>query len=172
MPRVTFVKAARKDNPICKAGESYYWWKFRHGGKRYSLTRPRGSQLTQSAYYSGVRSLVEQIEDWFSNPDLDGLESLATEIADALRQLGQEAEESRENMPESLQDSPTGELLQERYDICESQASELECIDFEFESEFDDYDEDVTDQDRTDEKESWLNDRAEEFISYTQECEV
>ena len=63
MPRVTFVKSARKDNPVAKKGESYYWWKFRYGGKRYSKTRPRPSQLTQSPYYSQVRSLVEQIED-------------------------------------------------------------------------------------------------------------
>ncbi len=59
MPRVTHVKKARKDNPVCKAGESYYWWKFRYGGKRYSLTRPRPSQLTQSAYFGGLRALCE-----------------------------------------------------------------------------------------------------------------
>ncbi len=52
MARAHFVKKARKDNPAAgiKAGDSYYWWKFRRGGKHYSKTAPRPSQLTQSEY--------------------------------------------------------------------------------------------------------------------------
>lgn len=133
MPRVTHVKSARKDNPVCKKGESYYWWKFRYGGKRYSLTRPRPSQLTQSAYYSTVRGLVEQIDD--ANPtDWDELEALRDEIRDELENLGQESQDSLDNMPDALQYSPTGELLQERIDACENAQSELEGIE-EFDEE-------------------------------------
>ena len=43
MPRVNYVKKARKNNPAVKRGESYFWWKFRYGGKQYSKTRPRQS---------------------------------------------------------------------------------------------------------------------------------
>jgi len=64
MPRVNFVQKARKDNPVAKAGESYYWWKFRYGGKHYSLTRPRESQLTQSEFLGAMYSLLEEIQDF------------------------------------------------------------------------------------------------------------
>lgn len=133
MPRVTHVKAARKDNPVCKKGESYYWWKFRYGGKRYSLTRPRPSQLTQSSYFSQLRGLVEQIEDT-AIADNDDFTSLRDEVASELQTIGSEAQESLDNMPESLQYSPTGELLQERVDACENASSEVESVE-EFDEE-------------------------------------
>lgn len=135
MPRVNHVKKARKDNPVCKRGESYFWWKFRYGGKRYSLTRPRPSQLTQSAYYGAVRSLIERIED-SSIGDFEEFESLADEVKDELQTIGQECQDGLDNMPDSLQYSPTGELLQERIDACENAESEIECIEeFDFEEE-------------------------------------
>jgi gas vesicle protein len=150
MPRVTHVKKARKDNPVCKAGESYYWWKFRYGGKHYSLTRPRPSQLTQSAYYSGIRGLMEQIEDTEVN-DNDDFTSLRDEVSSELETIRDECQENLDNMPEQLQDAPTGELLQERIDACENAQSEVECAD-EFDEEepdIDDYDQDCPDCDGT-----------------------
>jgi len=54
MPRVHFVKKARKDNSAAKAGESYYWWKFRYRGRRptrswarYRMRRGRMTRLSQ-----------------------------------------------------------------------------------------------------------------------------
>jgi hypothetical protein len=134
MPRVTHVKAARKDNPACKKGESYYWWKFRYGGKHFSVKYPRSSQLTQSAYYGTVRSLTEQIED--ASPDsYDEFISLRDEIASALEELCSETQDSLDNMPDALQYSPTGELLQERIDACESGQSDAECVEPEDDDE-------------------------------------
>lgn len=134
MPRVTHVKSARKDNPVCKKGESYYWWKFRYGGKRYSLTRPRQSQLTQSAYFGTVYSTQEMIEDWTG--EADDWEGLVDEVRDAVTELRDETQDSLDNMPEQLQYSPTGELLQERVDALDSVESELDCIDeFDFDEE-------------------------------------
>jgi len=128
MPRVHFVKKARKDNPAAKRGEPYYWWKFRYGGKRYSKKAPRSSQLTQSTYYSTVRSLCEQIED--SQPDdSDAVIGLRDEIVSELENLRDETQSSLDNMPDSLQYSPTGELLQERVDAIENAISEIENID-------------------------------------------
>ena len=136
MPRVTHVKSARKDNPVAKKGESYYWWKFRYGGKHFSLTRPRPSQLTQSAYFGTLYSLQEEIEETDLS-DEDDWESLVDNIKSQLEDLGSETQDSLDNMPESLQYSPTGELLQERVDACESAVSDIECIDEpeEFEEE-------------------------------------
>jgi hypothetical protein len=150
MPRVTFVKSARKDNPVCKRGESYYWWKFRYGGKRYSLTRPRGSQLTQSAYYSTVRGMCEGIED-YTVEDADDFESLKDDITSQVDELRDETQGSLDNMPESLTYSPTGELLQERIDALEGVESEIDCIEeFDFdeeEYEYEDFDEEGYDSD-------------------------
>lgn len=125
MPRVTHVKKARKDNPVCKKGESYYWWKFRYGGKRYSLTYPKQSQLTQSPYYANLYDL----QDTIANADCsnnDEFESLRDQTSESLREFGQECQDSLDNMPDSLQYSPTGELLQERVDACESAADEVD----------------------------------------------
>lgn len=135
MPRVTHVKSARKDNPVAKKGESYYWWKFRYGGKRYSLTRPRPSQLTQSAYYSTVRAMVEEIED-ADFTDSDEFEGLVDDIKGQVEELRDETQGSLDNMPDQLQYSPTGELLQERIDALDSAESELDCVDeFDFDEE-------------------------------------
>lgn len=66
MPKVHFVKRARKDNPAVKAGESYYWWKNRHGPKRYSVEYPRPSQLVSSSKLAEYLATQEEVEDYFS----------------------------------------------------------------------------------------------------------
>lgn len=153
--KVTFVKAARKDNPVCKAGESYFWWKFRYGGKRYSLTRPRPSQLTQSAYYGTVRGLCERIED-YTCEDFDDFETFRDELKDELQNLSSECQDSLSNMPDQLQYAPTGELLQERINACDNSESELDYID-EFDFEEEDFD---TDIDETDDPEGYADAEA------------
>jgi len=139
MPRVTHVKKARKDNPVAKKGESYYWWKFRYGGKSYSLTRPRASQLTQSAYFGTIYSTQEMIEDW-NGTDATEFDELKEEVRGEIDSLRDETQESLDNMPDSLQYSPTGELLQERVDALENAEMELDSID-EFEFNREDFDE-------------------------------
>jgi hypothetical protein len=129
MPRVNFVKAARKDNPVAKKGEPYYWWKFRYGGKRFSLTHPKPSQLTQSAYLSTVYTIQEQIEAWDTITNEDDLEMFKDEIRNQLEELRDQTQESLDNMPESLQYSQTGELLQERIDALESAMDDIDNMD-------------------------------------------
>jgi hypothetical protein len=146
VPRVHYVKSARKDNPVCKKGESYYWWKFRYGGKRYSLKPPRPSQLTNSPYYGGIRSLVEQIEDT-TVTDSDQLNALKEEVRDRLEELQSECQDSLDNMPDALQYSPTGELLQERVDACDSAMSDLDSIEEEFDFEEEDFEDKYSDDD-------------------------
>ncbi len=191
MPRVHHVKKARKDNPAVKAGESYYWWKFRYGGKQYSKTRPRPSQLTQSAYFGSIRSLVETIED-ATVTDQDQLNDLKDQVRDELESIQSECQDSLDNMPDSLQYSPTGEMLQERVDACDSAISDLDMIDefdfeenpFEDEYDEDDFDDDkereeVRDQHEKDEdsrREQELIEYCEESVSqlieYVGNCEV
>jgi hypothetical protein len=128
MPRVTFVKKARKDNPVCARGESYYWWKFRYGGKRYSLRRPRPSQLTQSAFYGAMRSLTEMIDDSDELGSAEDFTELRDTVRDELETIQSDCQESLDNMPEQLQYAPTGELLQERIDAIDSAMSDVEGV--------------------------------------------
>ena len=133
MARAQFAKKTRKAIPDAgiKVGDSYYWWKFRFGGKRYSKTAPKRSQLTQSDFYGQIYDIEDEIAELDAD---DSLPSCVEDIASRIREIGDECEEKRGNMPEQLQDSASGELLQERKDACDSAADELEAIDFgEFE---------------------------------------
>lgn len=114
MPRV-HAQRANKDYPDygIKKGTTYYWWKFRRGGKRMSAKPPKASQLTQSEFWGAVYGLRE---DYEGVPAFDDLEGQIDEIKGRLEEIRDEQEEKRNNMPESLQDGATGELLQERYD--------------------------------------------------------
>lgn len=168
MPRVNFVEKARKDNPVAKKGESYYWWKFRYGGKHYSKTRPKPSQLTQSPYLGMVRGLMEQIDD-FKPEDASDLESLRDEIAGELESLRDETQDNLDNMPEGLQEGDTGQMLQERIDACENAASELQNMDFNFESELD---ESADEEERAEELQNWLDEQRNEMESLVGDCDI
>src|SRR5581483_2308017 len=102
--RAIRVEHARKpvDESACgipggiKVGDSYYWWKFRYGGKRYSKTPPKLSQLTNSPFLSQLYAIQESIEQLEAN---DSLESAVSSIADDLRNLASECQDSLNNMP-------------------------------------------------------------------------
>lgn len=99
MPRVNFVKRARKDHPGgIKKGESYYWWSFRYGGDRYSKTYPRRSQLTQSRA-GEVYADLESLEDTFKAGERD-LETLAELIRTAASTAEEVGSEMRNNADE------------------------------------------------------------------------
>ena len=138
MPKVNYVKAARKPKPEIGVGvgESYYWWKHklaRGGLVRCSKTRPRPSQLNLSEYYSRLFSIQEQLEDFEGTRDdfRQHVEGMVSE----LEELRDEQQEKRDNMPENLQESSTGELLGERYDSVDSYISDLQSIDFDDEEQ-------------------------------------
>lgn len=136
MPKLNFVKKARKDNPVCKKGESYFWWKFAFGSKQFSSARPERSRLTQSEFFSTVWSL----EDCFDGEDANSASELASHIESfvgELEELRDAQEEKRENMPESLQESTTGELLQERYDGLDEWLNNIEGLDTEYDEDSD-----------------------------------
>lgn len=124
MPRVHYVKKARKDHPGgIKKGDSYYHWKFRYGGKRYSKTRPKRSQLTQSGFLSALWELEDSIGEGFEYDELQ-------DFIGELENLQMECEDSLLAMPEHLQESSwSGELLQSRIDSLEDWIGELCNID-------------------------------------------
>lgn len=132
MPRVTHVKAAAKDHPAAgiKKGESYYWWKFRFGGKHMSKTPPRPSQLTQSDFLSTQLELEERIGDLKADT-FEDLKGEVESIVEEIRRLGEEQADKIGNLPDSFQQGPTGELLQGRADGCEEWADALEGVDLD-----------------------------------------
>jgi len=141
MPKVYFVKKARKDYPnngILK-GDSYYHWTFRFGGTHRSKVRPKPSQLTQSEFLSEVYSIQEELEEITTEWDIEDIRSTIEEKAERLRELGEEQQEKHDNMPENLEYSPVAELLGERAENCEQMADDLESIDMEIDIERDDY---------------------------------
>ena len=109
-------------------GESYYWWKFRFGGLHISKTRPKQSQLTQSEFLGTMYDIQDTISELTVDDDF---ESSISEITSELETLRDECEERRGNMPEQLQDSGSGEMLQNRYDEVDNMISELEGVDVE-----------------------------------------
>ena len=72
MPRVHHVKSARKDNPVAKKGESYYWWKFRYGGKRYSKT-PRPGRWFPFSWPTPVAARGSSTSESQGPPRVEGL---------------------------------------------------------------------------------------------------
>lgn len=128
MPRVHRVQRARKANKEhgIKVGDSYYWWKFRHGGKCFSKTPPRPSQLTQSKA-SNALAAAEEAEDIIrDSADAEDMRAALTTAAEAIREVAQEYRDSRDNMPESLQDGPTGQDCEEKADALETWADDIE----------------------------------------------
>lgn len=156
MARAVFVKKARKDNSAVKAGESYWWWSFRFGGKYYSKLQPKPSQLTQSEFMSQILELGEEIEDLTDITTFEDLIYIRDDIVERIRVLSEEQSDKRENMPEGFQEGPTGELLENRYEEAESMADQLEAVDLE------DFDEDEM------KLEEWLAEKIGELqaISY------
>lgn len=156
MAKLHFVAKARKDHPAggVKRGEPYWWWAFMQGGrggpKHYSRTRPRRSQLTQSDFLAQAYDLEDRLGDCAGVEDL---EAERDDIAQAIRDLGEEQQEKYDNMPEGLQQGPTGELLQGRAESCEQWAEEVESVDCpqdklddETEEEHDDRLEDIAEE--------------------------
>lgn len=137
MPRVNFVKKAQKDDPNygIKKGDSYYWWKFRHGGVRKSKEPPRQSQLTQSDKKSRAYEAMERVEDALLAfelvHDLDQLNSEIEQASSDLNDVAQEYREAAEAIRENFSESPTADECEEKADNIEAYASDLDSLSLE-----------------------------------------
>jgi dsDNA-specific endonuclease/ATPase MutS2 len=143
MPRINHVKKARKDQGTCgrcgkpiKAGDSYRWIKFRHGGKRKRCSDPacrfRQSDLTQSDKLSRVYEAQETAEENINALDTsdesfeDDLRNVLEEAANEIREVAGEYEEAAENIREHFSESSTADECEEKAGELESWADELE----------------------------------------------
>jgi hypothetical protein len=164
MARVNFVKRARKDinGTDIKRGDSYYWWKFKFGKKQVSKIKPRDSQLTQSEFLGTIYEIQDRISELTINDDLD---SEVQSIISDLESLRDECEEKRSNMPEQLQETGSGEILQNRYDSVDEMIDELQSVETDVDEE--DVEQEIRDsneRDADDETEEDYEDRIRDLI--------
>ena len=148
MPKVK-TAVARKDSPkACpqaKKGDTYYYWRTRLKGQRSGVTRcsmrrPRPSQLTRSEYLGEVYELREEIEDAMGEfTDPDDLAAARDEWAQRARDIAEAQDEKLNNMPDGLRQGDSGMLLEERRDVMESWAGDIESMEL---PDCDDLDED------------------------------
>ena len=126
MPRVHHVKRARRDNSAVKKGEEYWWVRHKTGPASGFTVRfarpPKQSELTQSSFYQKIYELAEGIDE------SDDPEQLQSRLCDELRELADELQGSKDNLPEQLQEAEggTGGLLTERIEAVESAISDIE----------------------------------------------
>ena len=135
MARAHFVKKARKTirGTGIKKGDSYWWWKFRYGEKQVSKTQPKDSQLTQSEFLGSIYAAQESLAD--PGDTLDEIRSTVETVLDDLNSLRDETDDKFNNMPESLQQGDTGQLLEDRVQNVEQMIDDLEAVDITAENE-------------------------------------
>jgi hypothetical protein len=146
------LKKAAKDYPESgiNKGDNYYFAQIKTGPRSSRTIRSRNpiprSQLTTSSF----KSQLYDIEDtaFYAVSEASDLR----DIAERVRELGQEAQESLDNMPEGLQQGDTGQLLEERVNAMDGWADDIESTAYELESELQEFDDEV------DAYRTWLND--------------
>lgn len=126
--------ANKKDEVLIHKGEPYYWWQFSGRERSISKNKPRRSQLTQSEFLSELWDIEDDISE--ACPDtVEDLKACVEEWKERIETLREQCEERRDNMPESLQESETGQLLQERYDGLDSWYNDIEAVDLDIDEE-------------------------------------
>lgn len=122
--------SGKRDDLIVEKGCPYYWWQFKNGPKHYSTEAPRQSQLTQSEFLQNVYSMQEELEDLTAS-SLSDLDSQRDDLADRIEELADEQDEKRSNMPDQLQDSDTGQLLESRGEQLRDWANNLRNVEID-----------------------------------------
>lgn len=131
MPKVHYVKKARKDNRVVKAGESYYWWKFAFGPKMLSKEKPMPWQLTRSSFLQTLYQLQHEIENMSVPESIEDLKQAMEDIKSQIETMKDECQDSLDAMPEHLQDtSDSGITLTERIEALEQWIDEYDSLSF------------------------------------------
>jgi hypothetical protein len=137
MPRVNYVKKARKDQGRCskcgdeiKAGDPYRHWSFRYGGKRKRCMKascsPRQSDLTQSKL-AGAYAAIEDAEDSIDAAGtLSDIAEALQSAAEGVRDVAQEYQDAAESQRDYFPDSPIADENEERAQELEWFADDLE----------------------------------------------
>lgn len=150
MARV-YEQKARKEYKCSRCGctihpgDMYYMSQPMNRGKiiRCKDHRPERSELTGSEYYSWLWDLQDHLSERY---DLRS-EEAKDEIYSELENMRDDLQGRLDNMPESLQDAPTGEMLQDRISSLDDAMSELDNLDYPDIEDYKNDDEDNIDDD-------------------------
>lgn len=167
MPKVIRVKKCRKSPGKCgrcgttiEKGQPYLYWEFAYSPKSIRCAAPACSpkpkDLTRSAFWGTVYGIQE--EKWDAD-NIDDMVSRKEDVVGQLEELRDEQEEKKSNMPDSLQDGATGEILQERYDALDGVINNLEGVDISWDEpeKEDDEEDDEFEARKTEELENRLS---------------
>uniref|UniRef100_A0AAU6W3H6 Uncharacterized protein n=1 Tax=Pseudomonas phage Cygsa01 TaxID=3138529 RepID=A0AAU6W3H6_9VIRU len=130
MPKVYYVKAARKDNPAVKKGQPYYHWAFYRGSTHYSATYPRQSQLTQNEHLSAAHLAAETLQD--NTPinvtcaSREELEAFVDEVKGFLEEADESVQECSQGFTEKADNIREHFSESEIADTAEEQAGEMD----------------------------------------------
>lgn len=123
MGKIEVVRKSRKENKcsrcgvVIPVGSLYYKGvlNFQRPIIRCEKCGLRSYEVTTSEYIRNVGAIVE---DWYK--DYEICDGTWEDIADSLDEIKEECEERLYNMPEQLQESDAGQILQERIDSLDS----------------------------------------------------
>lgn len=132
MGKVNIIKKSRKEYTCdrCKqlipVGSTYYRGDVYFGRTiiRCNKCKLEGWEVTSSDYQLSVGAIVNR---WREDYEIG--ETTHEEIMDALQEIRDDLEDRLSNMPEQLQYSESGELLQDRIDCIDGAISDLCVID-------------------------------------------
>ena len=134
MGKVQHIKKSRKAYVCSKcrkeipAGSEYFKGEINFGPTiiRCKECGLKHWEVTTSDYLLSVGPIANEWSEHYDATQ-DGVEEMVSE----LESIRDDLQDRLDNMPESLQYAPTGELLQERIDGLDSTIDELESIDFD-----------------------------------------
>lgn len=125
MPRVKEVKLRKpvkcdRCRKKLKPGDRAIKWKTRNGFARFSSTlharclgcRPKPSELVSSDFVRAMMEMEESIPSMVES--VDDARALLEELQSSIEGLKSDEQDKYDNMPGSLQQSPTGQLIEER----------------------------------------------------------
>ena len=165
------LQTARKQYTCGKSGRTIEpgekYWKLEI---RYQSTKIRAyeypfsrSDTTTSDYLSTLWDIIDTFDERIARFTLPSdFESIRDDLVSELEDLRDETQDRLDNMPENLQYSPTGELLQERIDALDNAISDLENVDDFDDANVEDFEEDREDYDSDEEFEDAVNDWIDE----------
>jgi hypothetical protein len=197
MPRLNTVKKAAKDQGNCggcgkpiKKGMPYKWIKCFRGPKQIKCEscKFRPSEFTTSkmgAIYDAQEDTHNAISEW-DGQNLGDLTSHLECLAETVREVSQEYQDSADNIREHFQESETADELEEKAQNLEGWADDIENVsleEFDEEGAEEEAKEEAEDQKDVDayseedikalieeKRESWANDLRSEADSIVDEC--
>lgn len=130
MGKVTIIKKSRKEcrcskcREIIPVGSIYYRGiiNFHPDIIRCSKCGLKYWEVTTSDYLLAVGPILNEWQENDMNHE---------SISEELSSIRDDLQDRLDNMPEQLQESDTGQLLQERIDGLEAACNELDCIDYD-----------------------------------------